>query len=566
MAVLKNSVPFDPNKYEYSSEFIPSTNCKLEPLSAHTVPELIEALQNTTVDIDAECLAVDKRGRRSTLRFTEKQAFLDAYQRNSMREATDYFAYDFEGPRANGIGNDFIPLLGGPFNKQLYLADYLRMNSLCYFAYNHDPLARRVIHVYRDFVLGRGYKIECDDEKAAAAWEAFEIANDLPELLDSACRELSLYGETMLWKLPKGQSKITYNLAPGQEPPKSKIPRVRLIDPSCIWEIVTFPEDITRVLYYQWVSPTQYQIYTGQDGNNWVPNFKFIFRQLPPEEVNHYKINTVTGEKRGRSDLFPILGYLKRLRDAVEYSIVGMMKASAYCLDTTIKGNQGDIDQYIMAQNALGEIPPAGAEFVHTEAVERQYLSNSATAKSSGSSTAFDWCLSMIAAGTGIPVNYFGSHLGGATSRASALVATEPVAKLFEQRQEVLRGMIDDLWNHVIGEEVEYSLIFPEIVTQDKSEKIKDLALCNSQKWLSKQTCAEIAAKELGISSFDFDDEMKRIKEEADKEVAELDPLTGAPKMQTTPPNGSTPSNGAGPASGISSKQRNDFADEQRTI
>ena len=75
---------------------------------------------------------------------------------------------------------------------------------------------------------------------------------------------------------------------------KGLIPRVRLIDPSTVWEILTPPEDINQPIAYQQVFPTQYQIYTGIDKGGVVPSSKFIMQQIPAEEVLHFKINCVS--------------------------------------------------------------------------------------------------------------------------------------------------------------------------------------------------------------------------------------------------------------------------------
>ena len=466
MRVLKSTVIN--TDYEVDDSFQPARNID----EIHSTEELLHFAEKGEVEIDARVLAVSKTGlgyvKMDTKDFVEASRN-DATKVNFKESNVDYFGMDMQGP-SSLVGQDYTPLLGGPFYKQLYIYDYLRMHSASFYAYNHDPMARQIVHITRDFTLGRGWKSECENKFALAIWEAFVEANDLVNLVDSLALETSIYGETMIWWLPDNNTKIVHNLPEDQMPPKGLIPRVRLIDPSCIWEIVTFPEDITRVLYYQWVSPTQYQIYSGSYNGKSVPSSKFIYQQIPANQVMHYKINSVSNEKRGRSDLFPVLGYLKRLRDSVNYSVIGMQKNMAWSVDTTIDGSQDDIDAYVESQNALGSIPSAGSEFVHSKKVERKYLSNDAGR--GGNSLSFDWCLSMIAAGSGIPVNYFGTHLGGATTRASALVATEPVTKKFEKRQQfyeqILKDLSQKLFKHFgISADIEFT--FPELVTQDRS-------------------------------------------------------------------------------------------------
>lgn len=530
--ILQNQSFKLPN-YEVDDTFKPAS-CKEE---IHTVHEMVEFAKKGEVAIDARVLAVNGQGRAARVRLDTK-GFLEATEgfnrtKLTLREADDAFLMD--GPFANLglVGDDFTPLLGGPFYKQLYYYDFMRMHATSFYAYNHDPFARSIVQITRDFTLGRGWRADCEDKAALALWDAFSEANDLYNMMDSLAVELSIYGETMIWWLPENQTKIGYRLPPNQQVPKGLIPRVRLVDPSVIWDIITYPEDITRVLAYQWVAPTQYQIYThdNKTGQN-VPSSKFIYQQIPSDEIDHWKVNSVSNEKRGRSDLMPVLGYLKRLRDSVNYGIVSMQKNMAWSVDTTVEGSPTDIDNYVKSQQALGTIPPAGSEFVHSKKVERKYMANEGGRAQN--SPMFEWCISCIAAGSGIPVNYFGSHLSGGQTRASALVATEPVTKKFEKRRLIYEQILQRLSRRLFkqfGVDAEIEFTFPELVSQDRSAKLKDLALAEMQGWIKKEKIAPIAAKELDITDFDV---TKDIGTEITPEGMGSNPLS-SPALSGTP-------------------------------
>lgn len=509
--------------------------------SITTTPELIESLKkNPSHEVQASVLAISKDKQSYGRVSLNRNQLLEHWSRGSRKKWSfrefGSFDYDSDGSVPNGysdIGKDFVPLLGGPFYKQLYQYDYLRMHSLAFHAYHHDPIAHRLVHILRDMVLGRGFRVDCKDERGLILWRAFEEANNLEDLIDHVVIESSVCGEVMLWKLPDRQTKITYKLGPNQTVPKGILPRYRLIDPSVIWEIVTYPEDISRVLYYQWVAQTQYQIYTGTDKGNPVPGSKWIFQQIPASEVTHFKLNSFSNEKRGRSDLFPILGYLKRLRDTVNYSIVSLQKNSAWSIDTSIEGNQTDIDAYIEAQQAMGEFPPPGSEFVHTKKIDRKYLSNEGTARGSSSGTAFDWCLDMIAIGFGIPVSYLGGSQASAQTRASAAIGTEPVTKLLQKRQQlverVLKTMASDLFG-MFGIKADIEVTFPEIVVQDRSSKLRDTFLAASEGAISHKRASEIAAKELGVTEYDYRTEQKEIM----TQPGSTEPLTAPPALDSS--------------------------------
>lgn len=529
--LLRSGLTFDPTTYEVNDSWVKAKT----PLECHSTAEMLEFMKaDPSIQLEARVLGTNGSGQKRQVRMN-RAAFMEASKAREskrLRESMDSFQYDdgsHNGNLGGPIGKDFTPLLGGPFNKQLYYRDYLRMIAACFFSYHHDPVARDIVSIMVDFTMGRGFQLKTtgrDAAKAQILWDAFSEANDIPGQMEHAGVELSIYGENMWWWLPHHQTRISFNPAPGEVVPRGIIPRVRLIDPSNIIEIVTVPEDpVKGVIHYVWLAPTQYQIYS--DGKQ--PTTKFIYTQIPAAQMQHYKVNAVSNEKRGRSDYFPALGYMKRLRDSVNYSLVAQQKAAAWSMDTTVKGNDEDIDAYIASQQALGSMPTAGSEFVHTEAIVRTYLANQGTGKSSDSPT-FNWCLNMICMSSGIPIGYLGTHLSGGSTRASALVATEPVAKRFERRRLVYDRMVYGLFDKLMRTfnlQADCESIWPELITQDRTAKLRDLLTAQNASWLSHERCASMAAKEFDQQEFDYAQEMLSIKKQ-DEEL-------GLPSTKTAP-------------------------------
>jgi len=587
-AVVLTRDCYDPKTYQFDSGFRAWDG--EDPMGVHTTVEMLEALRKRPdIALDARVICAELGGDQKPVRFGMKQLdraqFMEAYQQNAgqgirMREGW------YGG--GSTLGHDFTPLLGGPFYKNLYFYnDYIRMHAEAFFAYHNDPFAHAITQITRDFVLGTGFEVQCDTttpegKLAMATWKAFEEANNLQQQIDDCCNELSIYGEVMFWKLPNNQSKITYRLQSGETAPKGLIPRVRLIDPSNIVEIVTYPEDITRPLFYVWLQPTQYQIFTAVNssavggnelaGTPTQPSLKFIYQQIPAEQMLHFKINSVSNEKRGRTDYFPILEYLKRLRDSVAYAMVSLQKVSAWSIDTEVNGDIADIQAYMQSVKALGTIPDAGSEFVHSAAIKRQYLGNQHS--SAHSSDVFNWCLSCISAGSGIPSSYFGTHLSGGQTRASALVATEPVAKRMEKRREVMKRILRSLWSFCMTEagleNMVVNVIFPEIITQDRSQKLKDLLLSEQSRWIKPERAATMAAKELGITNYSYADELEDMKTELPEIPMPLvDPGVINPPASMTPGEQPSQSGGGGELSsggsfGINSPKQTSLTSTQK--
>jgi hypothetical protein len=508
--------------------------------SIYNIPDLVQALKkDPTLDIEARIYGV-KEGIARPFKLN-KQQFLEAWDKNSnlssFRESIDYFGTDSNmGGAPGGIGKDFTPLLGGPFNKQLYYHDYLEMIANSFFAINHDPILRNAVDMIMNFVLGRGYRVDCDNPDGLILWRAFEKTNNLQQKIRLMLREMLTYGETMIWWLPDNKTEIRYMVPPEQAAQQGLLPRIRLIDPSTVWDYITMPEDIETKIAYVQNFPTQYQLYQGDLNGKRVPSTKYIFQQIPAEQVDHYKINCMSNEKRGRSLLFPVLGYAKRLRDSVNYSIIALQKQSSWSIDTTIDGNQQDIENYNQQVQSFGQFVPPGSEFIHSTKVKREYLNNSGG--KGGTNDAFTWCLDMIAAGLGIPVNYFGTSHSSGQSRAGAIVATEPVAKKMEEYQQTLENILLQMGDRLFkmfNIKGELEITFPEVITQDRSQKLKDLAIAEAQGWISHSRAAEIAAKELQITSFEWEDERAQIdREKSAPDAAEYLPLSTPGKLPQT--------------------------------
>ena len=543
MKVLSRGV-INNETYEVDDSFRAGDNTAQ---GVHTTFELVKLLESDP-KVQFEGIFVtgsEKKDSKARMVRLNKSQFLEHWNKNKQKKGFKKVLESFDrgfdyGTSANLVGDDYVPIIGGPFSKQLYLHDALRMFALAFHAQNHDPLAKGLTNITRDFTIGRGYRVDSKNDKAIAAWRAFEKANNLQQYMRNVASELSYNGEVMIWWLPNNDTSIGWQDPTDQMPSKGIIPRIKPIDPSTVWEIITMPEDIDRVIAYQQVFATQYNMYTAKVGDEQVPSSKFVIQQIPADQVDHHKVNCASNEKRGRSDLYPCFGFMKRLRDSVNYSVIALQKAAAWAIDTTIEGTTADMDAYIEDQNSQPTLNAAGSEFVHTNKIKREFQANQHLG--GGNFTAFEWCMNMICIAYGVPVSYLGlgSHTGGSSSRASALVGTEPVTKKFESRQLVYQDIIQKMWDRIMRlngiTDAECEITFPELITQDRSQKIKDTAMAQELRVVSHETMSIMVANELGITSYDYDTEQSLIAAEQAKKaaVAQIDnilisPLTAKP-------------------------------------
>lgn len=447
--------------------------------------------------------------------FLRKKKLIEARKRN--KEDSFDPLFDLDGSDATvtnttsdgyEIKHEYTPLLGTPFFKQMYLYDMLLMHSKTFWYKNYSGPAKLCMQIYRNFVIGEGFSITCDDDKAVKAWEAYEERSQIHEKIGTWHDEAFFAGELMLEKkfTPAGMVHES-------------------IDVSTIWEIVTDPENISDIKYYHQQYPTQYQIYGTKD----TPISKYVIRQIPPELVHHIKFNVTSWEKRGRSDLLAALLYLKYFDDYIGFKLQRTKAEAAYFWDVVIKGDASDVANYISTTQSIVDVAP-GSENVHNEAVDRKTIMPSLSHV--GSDDVAKWILSYIFMSQGIPTSYAGTLESVGSSRANALVSTEPVTKLMEERRKKFEWMLHRIWKDVmidagLDPETEVEFNFPELTVEDRSKKLADVYLAFTEQTISHETASNIVAQELNITTYDYEKEQEKIKEELAANPSLLNPEMG---------------------------------------
>lgn len=418
--------------------------------------------------------------------------------------------------------SQYLPLIPGPWSRQLYWADYFAMSAKAFEAYWHDPVAHQAIELTWEFVLGKGIDAKASTDAGQRAWDDFCDRNDLEQELARIGRDWSIFGELFLEYFDTAAGLV-----------------VRSIDPATIYEVVTDQEDIRSVYFYHQQYATRAELYSPPAGSKapqgrTTPGVtKYVVRQIPAEQVDHYRLNATSGEVRGRSDLFPVLGYLKRFRDYMTAKVLRADIESRFAFDVTVDGDQGQITALLNSIFPGGRPPAPASALAHSSAAKIDTLQPPTGSEGSEDPTA-ELLINMIAVGTGVPKEYLG--ITGKGARAGALVATEPAAKRFEDRQKALERVLLDMAERAFdaagleGEDREIEFTFPSIVTEDRSSKLKDIAFAESMDWISKRRGADIGAAEIGVTDYDFDDEQQEIAEEFDSQDGDVDPQTGEAK------------------------------------
>jgi hypothetical protein len=470
-----------------------------------------------------------------------KQARFGQMRTMKLRESDlDWWSYGLSTPPSFGSGlltTPYIPLLPGPATRQLYWADYFAMSAKAFEASTHNPLAHRATEIEAEFVLGRGIEARCKTDRGQKIWDAFWKLNNMDERIEEILGDIKVYGELFL----------RYFKQPG------RLLKVRSLDPAGIYEVVTDQEDWESVYFYHQQEQERAQLF-APPGGNIAPTgptspdavTRYTIRQIPADEVDHYRINVRSGEVRGRSDLFSALGYLKRLSDLLTSRVIRSDMEARMVFDLMVEGNSSDVSAMKRELFPQGKPPEPAAVFAHNDKTKLAAFQFTSQAQADDGSV--EEMVEMCALGTGVSRQYLwtaGKGSGGA--RAGALVATEPGQKRFEKRQRLVQRILQDMAARVFqaagstGEDAEVEFIFPSIAVEESSAALKDLAFAESMGWISKRTAATMGARQQGIETFDYDTEQEAIAEEfehtedEEEETGETktNPVTGETEPET---------------------------------
>jgi hypothetical protein len=401
---------------------------------------------------------------------------------------------------------EFTPYFSGPFYKQQYM-DYFKGHARAFQEWTHNPIAKRIVDLLVQYALGRGFRVKCKNEKLEGKWEAFQQTNKIYfKIRKFWTREYLIYGENFIDVL-----------------------RWVSVDPSTIWDIICegYDEYIDDVLYYQQMFQTATQIYAGQavkgvSGSKDSKIGHYIIRQIPYDQIIHIKTNVTSGEKRGRSVYYSILGWLKRLVDLYNAQVLGEQLRASFVWDDTIQGDSQDVAAHAAKYSY---IPVAPSIFVHNEAITRKPLAPMAGITGGSGGNIGSEILALIATSQGFPKDHF-NVVSDSGSRATAIVGSEPFTKVIEDLQEDISDLMDRIiecfckQNKADYNPEEWKKIFPSVTKDTITDVLKNIALRESMGWISSRQAATLAAAECDDDEFDYDD----MKKEQAGDIVQTDP------------------------------------------
>ncbi len=472
--------------------------------------------------------------------------------RKRLSEASYFFSDTGEGKAWQPLGAGGSDISGGDFKE---------IQRQCYEIFKLNPIAKRVLEMITDFVIGERIKINMTEETEKVVgdqirrfWNDYDndFDNKLPEML------------TELWVL----GEQFYPVSVGK---KDKIVKLGLIDPRSVDTIKEDPKNGKR--YWQVVSGSgadkqdkYWAVINEHDGRLGIlPEQETLLSDGAMQSGDYagetfvFQVNNLPTQTRGYSELLTMLDSLDIIQQFVFQSAEKSLMMQHFVADILIKGaTQEDINNMQIPD------PSVSTVFKHNEKVELEL--QSPDLKATDIEGVIRSIQRYILAGVGIPEHWIVS--GDETNFATAKEQNTPIEKRLERKQGMVGAMLDMLIRYQVeqylpNESIEgiqeildgITLDFPNVAGTDRkmaAEELKitgeTLAFAQIKGWITPEDAAteytktanrigmdinpaetdELAQPENGIE----DERMKAFKRELDKqlgkkpEIAEPEEIT----------------------------------------
>jgi len=293
-------------------------------------------------------------------------------------------------------------------------------------AWRTNPLARRIVELTSQYVVGGGLSVNCKHAADAKFLNEFwnHRLNRMSVRVAEMCDELSRTGNLFIM-LSTDQVGMSY---------------IRVLPASDIDEIISRDNDIEQPLAFKLKSSLQ------ELNPSLVPAYDPQLDDPAQNVLLHYAINRPAGAQWGESDLAPLLRWLSRysnwLEDRARLNRYRM--AFLYIVQAKFTSEAARKAR----QTALNANPPKPGSILVADENENWKAINprleSGDAERDGLSIK-----KMIAAGAGVPMHFLAEP--ESATRTTAEAAGGPTYRRFEQRQEFFKWLLSDLLMAVLS-------------------------------------------------------------------------------------------------------------------
>jgi hypothetical protein len=317
------------------------------------------------------------------------------------------------------------------FDRFVYDREEIQRQALE--AWRVNPIARRLVGLTSQYVVGGGISLNCPHAATAAFLHAFREhpLNRLDIQVYEWCDELTRSGNLFLL-LTTDPSGMSY---------------VRAVPAARVKDIHSRANDLDQETHYEmqadWMAEggdaQEWQAYDARENQRDASgNFKPV--------MLHYAINRPVGAQWGESDLAPVLRWLSRYAAWLEDRARLNHFRTAFLY--VVKARFTSEAERRARQSALNAAPPSpGSILVTDESEAWEALHPRLESDDSGQDGLA--LKKMIAAGAGIPLHFLAEPEG--STRTTAEAAGGPTYRHFEQRQRFFLWLLADLLRAVVN-------------------------------------------------------------------------------------------------------------------
>lgn len=386
--------------------------------------------------------------------------------------------------RATGSSRDIDPI------------KHDRAQELSLYLWRQNPMARRIVELVVDFVVGDGLTVEAADDAVQQVvddiWQDPRMNLELRHR--DFVRDLSIYGELALRKYVNADSGRT---------------RLGYIDVNRIKDVRLDPQDVLT---------DQDLVLYGPGGLNdeVVPIVSWTDQGAWTGDAFYFAINRVTGQHRGTPDLLSLADWV----DAYDQLLFNALEKSglqnAFVWDVTLANADTSRVQEWQTQHAAP--PRPGSIRVHNDMEQWQAVSpvfHTADVTDIGRAIK-----NMALGGAGLPEAWYAE--GDSANRATLAAQGDPTYRMLASRQRYVKAMFDRILTVLASErlgrglpsdsDLEISVNMPDPSTKDTSaisaavaQITASLAEAVDNEWISNKSARQVYLGMVGQLGTDLD-------------------------------------------------------------
>lgn len=382
--------------------------------------------------------------------------------------------------------------------------------------WQRNPMAKRLIEIVLDMVLGDGIQLSAEEESVqeivSEFWEDPVMRLDLR--FRDLMRDLSIEGELILRAYEGGAGRV----------------RLGYIDPDRVKDVYKDPDNMFV---------DDHIVLVPKDPGGPDETIECVKLEITGGSHSYdgdtffYAVNRQLAATRGNPDLLALADWIDAHDQILFNALDRTGLQNAFVWDVLLMGaDEGAIQKWVTEH---GTAPRPGSVRVHNDSEKWEAIAPQLGAAEL--ETVARMVKNLVLGGHGLPEAWFAE--GDSANRATLAEQGTPTYRMIVARQKMVKAIVEDILAYVIEQAVEggrlgksvnrtVSVNLPEPSADDLSEMVTSLPqLANAlmgavgEKFISRESSRQVFLSmvgQLGIE-FDPDDEAKKIEEEQ----AELD-------------------------------------------